>query len=70
MAVRAVDGALFDVNETLFPLDPLGRAFADAGLDPVLVPYGSRDSCETGSRWPPSTSTGRSARWRPRPYVG
>lgn len=28
----------FDVNDTMFPLDPLGPAFARVGLDPGLVP--------------------------------
>lgn len=33
-----VDCVAFDVNETLFSLDRLGRAFAEVGLDPGLVP--------------------------------
>lgn len=33
-----LDAVLFDVNETLFPLEPLGAAFATAGADPELVP--------------------------------
>jgi len=33
-----IDAIAFDVNETLFSLDRLQPAFADAGLDPGLVP--------------------------------
>jgi 2-haloacid dehalogenase len=33
-----VEAIAFDVNETLFSLDRLRPAFADAGLDPGLVP--------------------------------
>lgn len=38
MTGRAVDAVVFDVNETLFSLQRLGPPFADAGLDPGLVP--------------------------------
>jgi 2-haloacid dehalogenase len=38
VAERAVDAVLFDVNETLFSLAPLGPAFAEVGLDPAAVP--------------------------------
>lgn len=34
----AVDAVVFDVNETLFSLDRMRRAFADAGADPDRVP--------------------------------
>jgi 2-haloacid dehalogenase len=34
----AVDGVVFDVNETLFSLDRIRPAFTGAGLDPRLVP--------------------------------
>ena len=36
--VTPVDAVAFDVNETLFALDPLGPAFARVGLDSGLVP--------------------------------
>ena len=38
MSEPRVRGVVFDVNETLFSLDRLGRAFGDAGLDPALLP--------------------------------
>jgi 2-haloacid dehalogenase len=38
MSVPEVRAVVFDVNETLFSLDRLRPAFADAGLDPGLVP--------------------------------
>ncbi len=38
MAEHAIDAVLFDVNETLFSLEPLGPAFAEVGLDPAAVP--------------------------------
>jgi 2-haloacid dehalogenase len=38
MVERGIRVVAFDVNETLFPLEPLGPAFADIGLDPTLVP--------------------------------
>jgi 2-haloacid dehalogenase len=37
MTDRTVDVVAFDVNETLFSLDRLGPAFAEAGLDPATV---------------------------------
>ncbi|MCW6006564.1 haloacid dehalogenase type II [Micromonospora sp. CPCC 205371] len=38
MTGRVVEAVVFDVNETLFSLERLGPAFADAGVDPGLVP--------------------------------
>jgi 2-haloacid dehalogenase len=38
MAERAVEAVLFDVNETLFSMQPLGRVFGEVGLDPAAVP--------------------------------
>lgn len=38
MAERPVEAVLFDVNETLFSMQPLGRVFELVGLDPAAVP--------------------------------
>ena len=38
MTDKAVEAVVFDVNETLFSLERLGPAFAEAGLAPALVP--------------------------------
>lgn len=38
MAERAVEAVVFDVNETLFSMRPLGRVFGEVGLDPAAVP--------------------------------
>lgn len=37
-AADALRAVAFDVNETLFPLEPLDERFAGAGLDPALRP--------------------------------
>lgn len=38
MNAATVDAVAFDVNETLFPVDQLGSAFTEIGLDAGLVP--------------------------------
>jgi 2-haloacid dehalogenase len=38
MAERVVEAVLFDVNETLFSMRPLGQVFGEVGLDPAAVP--------------------------------
>ena len=44
---------LFDVNETLSDMSPMGQRFVDVGAPALVASYGSRPCCATALRSPP-----------------